>query len=288
MEQIRFDTPPLKKSKHIFDEKSESYETWQYTSKWGKEQLEKLNIKFVTTDKEEEFFKEDFDLLKDFDISKEKIPHFQDVVDENLTRQMIIDGKDDENLSLDTQTMFSLMCQVDLSIRRKEKSPETLVDNMFTWLLSALGFGVGGLEFTPKPKISFEFTDIEIISESDFGVRKNNNNFEFILITESKNPRAKIKRAIPQIAGDTLIFAINEYISSRRDVRLYVVKVRGFDVTFFRVVYPKEYLAEVDRENVLNVDIIINELQPTYDIIDAPERKEFAIMMAKIRYIIKH
>jgi len=300
MSKNLFQTPPRKKNikkkqKYRKYEENENedyipiggyYEDWSYTSNWKEYQIKSLNINLFDTEENIFFSKYNKVDIKYFE-------GYDEFIDPNLTRESITKGTFaySKEMTKNTITLGGLLYQVYKS--KNQSNPETFVDSVVHQMLSMLGFGCDGFLFRQKPKWSFMYNELEIISEADFGVyRIDSEEPLFTLVEESKKLEASYTEGKYQIVGELFVHGYKSYLSKKDIIDIFGIKIRGFDVSFYRGIFPKEYYNDIDngflpKEEKCEIKrLILNNGKHSFDLSKPEERKIIADIIMKIRSIM--
>lgn len=163
----------------------------------------------------------------------------------------------------------------------------SIIYDLLTWT----GFEDINIHFRSRPKLKMKWKDYNISSNADFCVYYDMLNYqtvEYIMIVEDKRERASIyQNGECQLAGEMLLSAYNRFEDIQKDKIVYGIIIKGSLIRFYKVIFPKIYLQEIQKSKNPTISISPLTYPPQSEIalsLNIPNQREKII---KILYILK-
>lgn len=226
-----------------YEDSNDSFKIWKHTSKWRPFQLEILKIDFQPGELK--------DIIGDININ-------DIILNEDIDRILLpgINITNNENININKKQLpfYNRLKQI---IRFPDEPP---VDSVAYDLLTWTEFEDVNIHFRPQPTLKMKWKDYEISSNADFGVYSDRSIYqipvEYLMVVEDKRARASVYQSGEcQLGGEMLLAAYNRFENIQKDHIVYGIILKGSLIRFYKSIFPKTYLKELQRSKTPSIKV---------------------------------
>lgn len=251
------------------------YKDLNNTYKWSSLHLEILKINFKDGELK--------DIIGDININNV-------ILNEDFDRILLpginITINDKLNINKKQLPFYNRLKQI---IRFPDKPPVfSVIYDLLTWT----GFEDINIHFRPQPKLKMRWKDYNISSNADFCVYYDILNYqtpvEYIMIIEVKIENTFIyQNGECQLAGEMLLSAYNRFEDIQKDKIVYGIIIKNSLIRFYKVIFPKLYLQEIQKSKNPTISISTLTYPPQSEIALSLNISNQREKIIRILYILK-
>lgn len=251
------------------------YKYLNNTYKWNSLQLENFKINFKDAELKDIIGNVNINnIILNSDVDRILLPGINITINDNL------------NVNKKQLPFYNRLKQI---IRFPDKPPVfSVIYDLLTWT----NFEDINIHFRPQPKLKMRWKNYNISSNADFCVYYDMLNYqtpvEYIMIIEVKIEHTFIyQNGECQLAGEMLLSAYNRFEDIQEDKTVYGIIIKGSLIRFYKVIFPKLYLQEIQKSKNPTISISPLTYPPHSEIelsLNIPNQREKII---RILYILK-
>lgn len=212
---------------------------WKNTSKWLISQLENLKIEFQPGELKDIIGNINInDIILNEDIDRILLPNINIINNENI------------NINKKQLPFYNRLKQI---TRFPDEPPvNSVAYDLLTWTK----FEDVNIHFRPQPKLKMKWRDYDISSNADFCVYSDRTidqvPVEYLMVVEDKET---YKNSECQLGGEMLLAAYNRFENIQKDHIVYGIILKGSLVRFYKVVFTKMYLQEIQKSKIPDINV---------------------------------